>query len=69
MKKHFTAKKCIFLVWIEAISNKILLTSPKKKNSVGESKKLITKFEKDLSASEIFYLSESTPTEASRMLR
>ena len=39
------------------------------KNSVGESKKLITKFEKDLSASEIFYLSESTPTEASRMLR
>ena len=50
LKKHFTAKKCIFLVWIEAISNKILLTSPQKTNSVGESKKLITKFEKDLSA-------------------
>ena len=30
-----------------AISNKILLTSPQKKNSVGKSKKLITKFEKD----------------------
>ena len=39
------------------------------KNSVGESKKkLITNFEKDLSASEIFYLSESTSTEASRKL-
>ena len=38
------------------------------KNSVGESKKLSTKLEKDLSASEIFYLSESTSTEASRKL-
>ena len=62
-------KKGSFLNWIEAISYKILLTSPQKTNSVGEKQKFITKFEKDLSASEIDNLSESTPTEASRMLR